>query len=306
MKQSKKNNKQSKKNNRKKRLTRKIKGGNESNYAIMGFLNRFKSYLKKYREKNEKVNKELIKFCIKNNFFPKKFDNEYTMDIFLKHSVVGTIHIEKKDKQQYFGQVDNDAPNGIGICIWGNNNQINIYIGEFVNGKMTGYGKVSTFTRILRPNLKFKRQTYEGDVKKSFGHGEGVIEYDNEDKYIGTLKQDFRHGQGTYRYADGDVYEGQYENDQRHGQGTFRYANGNVYNGQYENAEQHGQGTLTYANGDVYKGQFENDQRHGLGTLTYANTGIIEEGQWVEDQFVGDVGSDNMQTDQTPHLDQDL
>ena len=284
MKQSKKNNKQSKKNNRKKRLTRKIKGGNDR--RIMELLTHFKHNMKKYT-KSHQFTPEYIKFFIKHNLFPSNLPLVIIMKTFLEESVyAGSIDVEEK-KGQCFGQVVEGVPHGLGICIWGRNtkkyNAINVYTGDFYKGVITGYGKVTRYEKNLKP-ISFEVETYEGNFKAADEDGKGVKHYSNGDIYDGDWIEGKKHGKGTMNYSDGESYNGDWEHNTRTGKGTMRYRN-DTYVGEYV-------------------GDFKNGDRDGLGKMTY-DSGTIEEGQWVEDQFV-DTESDKMQTGEDSPFDQNL
>ena len=293
MKQSKKNNKQSKKNNRKKRLTRKIKGGNDSD--VMNLLTHFKHNMKKHTELHP-YTKNYIDFFMQHNFFPSNLPLDVIMKIFLEDSVyAGSIIVEKK-QGQCFGPLVDGVPHGSGICIWERNTKdyktINVYTGEFYKGSITGYGKVTRYEKNLKP-ISFEVETYEGNFKGADEDGKGVNHYSNGDVYDGDWIEGEKHGKGTMKYSDGESYQGDWEHSNRTGKGTMKYHN-DTYDGDY--------------NG-TYVGDFEKGNRHGFGKMIY-DSGTIEEGQWLKDKFVGvvenkDAGSDNMDTDQNPQLVQD-
>lgn len=92
-------------------------------------------------------------------------------------------------------------------------------------------------------------QYYRGDVRNGTFTGNGILVYENNDRY-----------------------EGQMVNGRPNGRGTFLdVANNNRYIGSFRNGEFSGRGIYTYGNGSRYEGQFANSQPHGTGTLR-ANT----------------------------------
>merc|ERR1719296_217788 len=60
------------------------------------------------------------------------------------------------------------------------------------------------------------------------------------------------HGEGTMNYVNDDVYNGQFYKGQRSGNGICKYANGDVWDGTWNNDEwDNCVGVLTYADGTV-------------------------------------------------------
>ena len=96
------------------------------------------------------------------------------------------------------------------------------YIGNFVNGLLTGEGKIETDTMIK-----------EGNYKKGLLHGKGKFK----------LKDEFM------------TYEGDYKNGDWHGYGKLfiNFDKGaETYEGQFRKGKQHGEGILTVSDGSVY------------------------------------------------------
>ena len=48
-----------------------------------------------------------------------------------------------------------------------------------------------------------------------------------------------------------------------------------------------GYGRFIYTNGDFYLGTFLNHKKHGLGKYVQAKTGLVHDGEWSNDKFVG-------------------
>ena len=73
----------------------------------------------------------------------------------------------------------------------------------------------------------FKMQASDGDIY------EGLITYENGDRYTGEWKDNKREGNGMITYANGDEYFGEWILDNKEGRGVMRYMNGNVYDGEW-------------------------------------------------------------------------
>ena len=110
-----------------------------------------------------------------------------------------------------------------------NNGTINLYTGEFMNGKKHGLGEVT--------------------IAKNAG----------DDRYVGHFREGRMHGRGTYYFSNGGKYEGELAHDQFNGEGSFDSPNGDRYVGQFRNGQFSGDGVYTFANGNVVQeGVFEN------------------------------------------------
>lgn len=123
------------------------------------------------------------------------------------------------------GSCINGKANGYGTAIKYENSTLHsTYIGEYVNGIRTGYGK---FVRHL------SNETWEGN----FINGQLF-------------------GYGKYKNENGNRYEGNFINYMQHGKGTKFYGNGNIFEGLF-NAFIEYTGVFTYPNGDkkyLYRG----------------------------------------------------
>lgn len=121
------------------------------------------------------------------------------------------------------------------------------YIGDLVNGKRQGYGKV------IKPD-----GIYEGEVLNNWSHGKGKMTWDNSNIYEGEWKNGERCGKGKMTWNNGEIYEGEYLNDMRHGYGKMMYNFGYIYEGEWKEGTRHGNGKMIYPNGDVYTGKWVN------------------------------------------------
>lgn len=133
------------------------------------------------------------------------------------------------------------------------------YVGEFLDGKFHGYG------RLELPISFTARNIYQGNWKNGLRDGRGTHWNGKGNLYIGQWSNDKRHGQGTYAFnlprwqenqytefwlrENTENYSGEWANDFYHGQGTFRWAEGQKYVGGFFANEKHGQGTFYYTTG---------------------------------------------------------
>ena len=62
-------------------------------------------------------------------------------------------------------------------------------------------------------------------------------------------------------------------------------ASSSVYEGKWKDGNMHGKGTWTYSSGDVYEGEWKDGKKHGKGILKDSTNKVIEEGEWINDQF---------------------
>ena len=154
------------------------------------------------------------------------------------------------------------------------------YKGEFLNGKMHGYGVMN----ILHPN--FKGDKYVGEFNENKKNGQGTYIFAQGNKYVGSYKDDEYHGLGTFTYVNGNKYIGEFKEGEMHGQGTFTFANGDKYVGEYKDSKYNGQGTYTYENGNKYVGEFKDGKLNGQGTFEYASGGKYV-GELKDDKFNG-------------------
>ena len=223
----------------------------------------------------------------------------------------------------FIGPLLNGLPNGKGEKYFKNGA---IYEGNFVNGKIEGYGKYIYedgdyyIGQGLNNNKQGKGKTfyknnkimYEGEYSNDKREGNGKYIYENGSYYIGQWLNDIKHGKGKeyyinnnikydgdyafgkrkgngkYIWEDGTYYIGQWSNDKRNGKGKTFYKNGNImYEGDYVNDKREGFGKYIYENGEYYIGQYLNDKPNGKGKLYYKNGSIKYEGDFKDDKVEG-------------------
>ena len=63
------------------------------------------------------------------------------------------------------------------------------------------------------------------------------------------------------------------------------YYFGDKYTGQWDGGK--GQGEINYKDGTKYAGEWYDQKRDGLGTLYSADGQVLNQGQWYENEYVG-------------------
>lgn len=141
--------------------------------------------------------------------------------------------------------------------------QGNIVIGPFIEGKATGKGvKYSFSTNTL----------YKGDLVQNKKEGKGE-EISSEGKFVGNYINDKKNGEGKMVYSlSGDIYEGNYKDDLFDGKGHYIWKiSGQEYTGEYKNGLMHGKGLYEWSEGEFYRGTFINGKKEGNGEMHWAD-----------------------------------
>ncbi len=185
--------------------------------------------------------------------------------------------IEYSDGSVYTGETAELKPNGEGKLLFLSGEY---YEGDFVYGKMTGYG-VYVYAPVIGDR-------YEGYMQVGKRSGTGKYPWADGSYYEGGYENDMKNGEGKYIWANGESYSGTYVNDVKNGRGVYEYKNGDKYEGDFVNDVRQGAGTYTWANGESYTGQFVDDMMDGHGIYTWA-TGRTYEGTFSKNRIVWDI-----------------
>lgn len=154
-----------------------------------------------------------------------------------------------------------------------------IYMGEYIDGKPHGSGKMVFAKTDIR-------KSYTGQWKNGDFDGEGILLYKNGDSYSGEFKDGMPHGIGKYMDAEGTYYQGSWEHGMRSGQGQL-YANQKlVFAGCWSKGRAHGEGTAIYGNGDLEEAIYVEGEKQGQATYYFAS-GACERGVYVDSQKSG-------------------
>ena len=115
------------------------------------------------------------------------------------------------------GGCENGKANGIGTAIKYENSTLHsTYIGEYVMGARTGYGK---FIRHL------SNETWEGNFINGQLSGYGKFKNENGNRYEGNFINYMQHGKGTKYYGNGSKFEGLFNSFIEY-TGVYTYPNG--------------------------------------------------------------------------------
>lgn len=148
------------------------------------------------------------------------------------------------------------------------------YHGEFVQGKLHGYGTWKS---------KLKAIHYQGFFKNDKFHGHGVISND-ESIFLGEFVNGVKNGYGIEDDAvSGNKYIGMWQDGKRHGAGILITMDGSYFEGIFINNNLCGDGLAIFPNGSYYIGELSVDSPSGVGTLHLPDAEIIEEIMELDD-----------------------
>jgi hypothetical protein len=167
-----------------------------------------------------------------------------------------------------------------------------LYIGEFHNGKMEGYGNIYQQS-VLRFAGEFK------DGKKN-GFGRSLRE--NGEYSEGTYKNNKLNGFGTTLYRDGTRYVGEYKDGKFDGYGTMLMRDGSKFTGISRGGEPNGEGVIEHFSGAKLIGNFRGSTLDGPGTIIQPDgvrvDAIFKNGEIAKITARSDVVGDGSPDDQ--------
>jgi hypothetical protein len=176
---------------------------------------------------------------------------------------------------EYQSSPVNQAQKGIyKAYTWPNGDR---YEGYWLNDKQNGKGSYTW------PN----GNRYEGDWVNGERNGKGIMTWPNGNRYEGDFVDGKRTGKAIMTWASGNRYEGDWVNGKQNGKGSVTWASGERYEGDWVNSELNGKGVYTWASGSRYEGDFVDSKRTGYGTLYAANGAILQQGRWLDSNFIG-------------------
>lgn len=142
------------------------------------------------------------------------------------------------------------------------NEQFYSWDGEWMNGKMHGWGTY----------LYEDKHTYKGQMQKNRYHGEGISLYPNDNHYSGQYVDGKYEGRGKLNLFGGSVYEGDFLVGKRHGKGMLSLACGLEYEGDWLDGRPHGRGIMrSNASKWAWEGHFDKGSISGTGVLIAPN-----------------------------------
>ncbi len=205
---------------------------------------------------------------LSNNYFFKFLDESKKRAI-----------IKYSDNSKYEGYVKDQRPHGYGKIIYDNSSgKCESYIGDFVEGKMEGFGTYNA-----------EYEFYKGQWKDHKYHGEGHLMY-HSGEYIGTFANGYRSGKGTLITHTGDKYTGDFKEGWYNGTGKLWLFNGNICEGKFVNGFFiDGKCSYKFKNGDTYLGGIKNHVANGIGTWYDSMSNLIYKGNWIDGNLTGPV-----------------
>ena len=250
----------------------------------------FQNYFKNPKYKLD-YDKTKIKLFPNNDFFIGIFDQDEKFPqkgIFLSNN-----------GDYYDGEFVNGKREGEGKLIYANGNH---YEGTFLGGLPNGRGKL----------IQTDNDIYEGEWKNGKINGQGIRLHNNGDKYVGNHLNDVRSGKGLYLFVNGDSYNGNWVSGKANGKGILKFRNGDIYDGEFKDNCIFGKGTFKKKNGEIYIGDFKlglingfgkyinpageqyigefvSGKKHGSGKLYNKEGKLIQNGNWLNDKFLGNV-----------------
>ena len=200
----------------------------------------------------------------------------------------GVLVVHDKDglSAVYNGEMTSGKANGTGSLKFRSVDKggFNRFLGNFVEGKPTGYGiyrSIEGFTFFGKFNgrldsgeglLKTEKDkaTILGQFVDGKLTGPAVASYTTEDGeyYFGGVENKQRHGVGTLIHADQSAYIGDFKNGVASGVGAYEGADRSVTVGQFEESSPNGAASYIAPNKDVYQGMFADGKLNGMVLVT--------------------------------------
>ena len=118
------------------------------------------------------------------------------------------------------------------------------------------FGRLSMIQRLATGNIYYIGEFLDGKMD-----GFGEFHFDNGDRYIGEFKDNQRTGKGTFYWASGNRYRGDWMDCRMDGHGVVYYENGDRTEGTFSKDEKHGEFVYYFKDGRVERQKYENGQR---------------------------------------------
>ena len=214
----------------------------------------------------------------------------------------GDIHSKRTSNSTtdtfYIGNYVNNKKNGQGKLILGDHN---VYEGNFKNGEYDGIGLYKNKNYIYKGGFiagkkngtgkledLINKSVYEGEFKNDHKDGYGVEKYIDGSVYKGYFKEGLKDGKGTLtlKGENNYVYTGEFKKNKICGKGRFKWDNKKEYFGEWNNNKISGFGILIEDN-VKHVGYFEDDKKQGYGASFYPNQSFVLLGKWENDLING-------------------
>ena len=178
---------------------------------------------------------------------------------FMDNSPIGEGILALSDGSFYSGIWLDGKRQGNGDMIFSNGDS---YMGEWSDNKFNGFGiyKYVTENATYQGNwvdgfqhgeglYKSPQFYYNGQWDKGWMDGDGVLVFNNGDKYEGTVHENFIDGIGCYTFTNGNRYEGEFVEGKMNGLGIFQFKKGDRFEGEFVDGKIYGDGTMYLVDG---------------------------------------------------------
>ena len=156
------------------------------------------------------------------------------------------------------------------------------YIGDFLNGKRHGNGKLyNAKQQIIYQGKWIDDNMIDSIIQKDDVQTSNVktkhdnIDYGNGESYVGELSNGKRDGKGTF-VCEKFTFTGEWKDDKMHGKGEIVYKNGEKYVGEWRDNQKYGQGTYYFKNNDIFEANYLNDKNELSGKMIFSD-GIYQD-----------------------------
>ena len=199
----------------------------------------------------------------------------------------------------YIGNYVNKKRNGKGKLILADQSY---YEGDFKDGEFDGNGYYRTRNYTYKGQFLAGKKSgkgkmecfssksiYEGEFKNDKKEGYGIEKFNDGSVYKGFYSQGMKQGNGILslkKEKNNSIFEGEFRNDKIWGKGKYKWDNGKEYEGEWENNEISGYGILTEKN-LKHIGYFSHDKKEGYGASFYLEHKFVLLGKWVNDVIEG-------------------
>ena len=236
-------------------------------------------------------NLEQIIQCIRDNLNNcKEKNNKINLEEEIDEKVDKKFLGEKRKYSEIFEDKENDKEQ----CEKNNNKRIKskeILI-ELIKKIESVIIKINNKNNIIKNSNQEKVYSdgkYIGQIMNNLREGNGIMYYNNGDKFEGDWRKDKKY-KGIHYYTNepykGDKYDGYFKDDKFEGEGIYYWKDGEKYEGYWKNGKREGKGIYYYNSGDKYIGYFSNDKEEDKG-IYYFNDGDIYTGDFKEGEFEG-------------------
>lgn len=127
---------------------------------------------------------------------------------------------------------------------------------------------------------------YSGETRDGSAWGNGVLKYNNGDRYEGQFLGNLPHGHGQLLKANGVRFTGDFVRGKLHGWGRVEYPSPALFHGPLGELQSRRAAELSRSSLEGFEGTFRGGKKHGWGRLVFRNRDIYQ-GQFRDDEIAG-------------------